>query len=70
MASFSGLDDDDFNEIFLTQSCESKRLVSLEESDYKEPILDPKYLDISDAEDDQMETSLRSANAIFCFLLF
>ena len=44
--------------------------MSLEESDDKEPILDPKYSDISDAEEDQMETSLRSANAIFWFFFF
>ena len=63
MANFSMFDEEDYGDLFITQSSFSSKdenVVSLEENDGFKSVLDPKYSDISDFEDDSAsERSLR-----------
>ena len=57
MANFNMIEDDDFADIFVTQW--SHQDVSLEEDTEYKSILDPKYSDISDTEEEQCEERIR-----------
>ena len=58
MANFSLLDDDDYEDLFITQEA-MPNVVSLEENDGNNSLLGMKYSDISDAEEDEMGKCLR-----------
>ena len=51
--------DDDYGDIFITQSSSSDNVVSLEENNEYRTVKDEKYSDISDFEDDAFEDRLR-----------
>ena len=59
MANFSLMEDDDYGDIFITQSSSVRNIVSLEENDAGEVLKDPKYSDISDDENNAMEVRIR-----------
>ena len=65
MANFSVFEDEDFEDIFLTQSSsggDNSAIVSLEENEGFRSILDPNFSDISDVDDDserKLERRLR-----------
>ena len=59
MAEFNLWDDEDYDNIFITQSSNSENPVSLEESSQVECLKDDKYSDISDDEQDCMIGRLR-----------
>ena len=54
MAEFNGFEDDDYGDLFITQSSNSGNedgVVSLEEKDEFRSVLDPNYSDVSDFEE-------------------
>ena len=51
--------DDDFGDMFITQSSNNGNVVSLEDNDEEKGIPEAHYSDISDFEDDAMENRLR-----------
>ena len=59
MEDLSDFEDDNYGGMFITQSSNEDRVVSLEDADGNKCILDPKYSDISDAEEEAMEKRLR-----------
>ena len=59
MATFSVLDDDDYGNIFITQEARSDNVVSLEESSNFKSVLDAKYSDILDFEEDPIDERMR-----------
>ena len=63
MANFSMFEDDDFGDLFITQTPRSEgsnNVVSLEEIDGFKSVKDPQYSDISDVDEDEaMERRLR-----------
>ena len=58
MANFDMSEDEDYSNMFIIQESNS-HTVSLEENKEFKTVLDPKYSDISDDEQDQMEGSMR-----------
>ena len=58
MANFDMSEDEDYSNMFITQESNS-HTVSLEENEEFKTVLDPKYSDISDDEQDQMEGRMR-----------
>ena len=62
MEYFSVFDEDDYGDLFITQSNHMEECVSLEENDncveFKS-VKDPQYSDISDAEEEAREQRLR-----------
>ena len=59
MASFSVMEDEDFDGMFLTQRSSADNVVSLEENVDLEVLKDPQYSDISDDEQDSIEERMR-----------
>ena len=55
MATFNVLDEDDYGDIFITQEPSDSNIVSLEDNS----LMDAKYSDISDFEEDPIEERLR-----------
>ena len=51
--------DDDYGDLFITQSSSSDNLVSLEDNNDYRTVKDEKYSDISDFEDDVFDDKLR-----------
>ena len=59
MANFSLMDDEDYENLFITQEPKGN-IVSLEENDANSSVFEAKYSDISDAEeDDAIDRRLR-----------
>ena len=58
MATFEG-SEDEYDNIFITQESKHDNVVSLEDNDGFKSVLDSKYSDISDDEDNAMEKRLR-----------
>ena len=52
-------EDDSYGNLFITQESKSQEIVSLEENNEFCDVLDPKYSDISDDEQDLMEEQMR-----------
>ena len=59
MANFDMFDDDDYGDIFITQESRNSGIVSLEDNDEFKSVLDPKYSDISEDEDDGFDGRLK-----------
>ena len=60
MANFSVMDDEEYCDMFLTQSSSKMELVSLEEKEEENVFKSADYSDISDAEEDKtLEQRLR-----------
>ena len=57
MANFNILDDDDYRDLFITQT-PRQETVSLEEVDEFKTVFDPKYSDILDEENDGLEEQM------------
>ena len=61
MANFDMFEDDSYGNLFITQESKSQEIVSLGENNEFCDVLDPKYSDISDDEQDLMEQQMRCA---------
>ena len=59
MASYNMFDDEDYDEIFLTQSGDGDKCVSLEEDMEYKTVHDPQYSDILDNDEEKRDIRLR-----------
>ena len=67
MANFEIIEDEEYDKLFLTQEWNNSGIVSLEESDEFRSVLDPKYSDIS--EDDDEEEAMFEHMRWWCIFL-
>ena len=58
MANFDMMDDEEYRELFITQT-PRQDIVSLEENSDFQTVLDPKFSDILDDEEDVIEKQMR-----------
>ena len=69
MANFNISDDDDFADIFLTQSSSGNSSVSLENDMEFKSVLDPQYSDISDVDEEENGDKIRFDFREYCIIV-